>query len=75
LGARLGLLQSAADGAQPILRAATDPDPAVYYGPGRRWGAAGPAGPAPLPGRALADGVGERLWELSGALTGVGFDF
>ena len=75
VGARLGVLQSAADGAQPILRAATDPEPAAYYGPAGRWGAAGPADPVPVPSRALAAGVGERLWELSGALTGVGFDF
>ncbi|HRA76207.1 MAG TPA: SDR family NAD(P)-dependent oxidoreductase [Propionicimonas sp.] len=75
VGARLGVLQSAADGAQPILRAATDPAPAGYYGPARRWGAAGPAAPTPVPGRALAPGVGDRLWQLSGALTGVGFDF
>ena len=73
-GDLLGALQSAADGAQPVLLAATDPRPAAYYGPARRWGAAGPAGPAKLPARALLPNVGPRLWEMSTELTGVALE-
>jgi NAD(P)-dependent dehydrogenase (short-subunit alcohol dehydrogenase family) len=73
-GEFLGALQSAADGAQPILLAATDPHPAAYYGPTRRWGAAGPAGPAKLPAGALVPDVGPRLWEMSTELTGVALE-
>lgn len=67
-------IQSAADGAQPVLLAATDPRPGAYYGPTRRGGASGPAGPAKLPRAALEPGVGERLWDLSIELTGLGFE-
>lgn len=74
LGDLTGTLQSPADGAQPILLAATDPRPAAYYGPTRRWGAAGPPGPAPLPPGARVAAAGTRLWELSTRLTGVAFD-
>lgn len=70
----LGALQSAADGAQPILLAATDSRPGAYYGPTRRWGASGPPGAARLPASALQPGVGARLWDLSTELTGVPFD-
>ncbi len=71
LGRLLGALQSPADGAQPVLRAATDPQPAAYYGPTRRWGSAGPVGAVKLPAGAEQPGVGERLWEISTRLTGV----
>ncbi len=74
LGELMRALQSPTDGAQPVLLAATDPRPAAYYGPTRRWGAAGPAGPAPLPKQALAPGVGARLWEMSTQLTGIAFE-
>jgi NAD(P)-dependent dehydrogenase (short-subunit alcohol dehydrogenase family) len=73
-GELIGALQSASDGAQPVLLAATDPRPSAYYGPSRRWGAAGPAGPAKLPPGALVPGVGPRLWEMSTELTGVPFE-
>ena len=74
VGHLLGALQSPADGSQPVLLAATDPRPAAYYGPTRRWGATGPAGPARLPAGALVPGVGARLWELSIELTGLALE-
>ena len=67
-------IQSARDGAQPVLLAATDRHPGAYYGPTRRGGASGPPGPARLPARALVPGLGERLWDLSIELTGVAFE-
>ena len=73
-GELIGALQSASDGAQPVLLAATDPRPAAYYGPTRRWAAAGPAGPARLPAGALIPGVGAWLWEMSIELTGVALE-
>lgn len=73
IGHLIGALQSPADGAQPVLLAATAAHPAAYYGPTGRWGAAGPAGPAPLPAGALAPGVGTRLWEITERLTGITF--
>jgi NAD(P)-dependent dehydrogenase (short-subunit alcohol dehydrogenase family) len=63
-------IQSPADAAQPILLAATAVDPAPYYGPQHRAGAAGPAGPVPLPAAALVDGAGLKVWEISRRLTG-----
>jgi len=74
VGRLTGAIQSATDGAQPILLAATDPHPGAYYGPTRRGGASGPPGPARLPAGALVPGVGERLWDLSTELTGVAFE-
>lgn len=73
-GELFGALQSASDGAQPILLAATDPRPAAYYGPTRRWGAAGSPGAARLPAGALLPDVGPRLWEMSTELTGVALE-
>ncbi|MGC3993926.1 MAG: SDR family NAD(P)-dependent oxidoreductase [Propionicimonas sp.] len=71
IGRLTGAIQSPADGAQPVLLAATDPHPGAYYGPTRHRGSAGPAGPARLPEGARKPGIGERLWELSTELTGV----
>ena len=73
-GELIGALQSASDGAQPVLLAATDLRPAAYYGPTSRWGAAGPPGPAKLPAGALLPDVGPRLWEMSTELTGVALE-
>lgn len=73
LGRLTGAIQSPADGAQPVLLAATDPHPGPYYGPTKRKGSAGPAGRVPLPAPALEPGVAERLWERSAELTGVDF--
>jgi NAD(P)-dependent dehydrogenase (short-subunit alcohol dehydrogenase family) len=70
VGTAIGALQSAADGSQPILLAATAVDPAPYYGPVKRFGAAGPAAPVPLPDPATVAGIGPRLWEISQRLTG-----
>lgn len=70
VGKRIGAMQSPADGAQPILLAATAIDPAPYYGPVHRAGAAGPAGPVALPPGATEPGVGELLWKRSAELTG-----
>lgn len=74
IGELTGTIQSAADGAQPILLAATAPEPAAYYGPTRRFGAAGPAAAVPLPPAALVDGIGGLLWEVSARRTGVHID-
>jgi hypothetical protein len=71
LGRLAGAQQSAGDGAQPVLLAATTARPEPYYGPTRRWGAAGPAGPVPLPRGAHEAGVGELLWRISAERTGV----
>ena len=74
IGELTGTIQSPADGAQPILLAATAEDPAAYYGPTRRFGAAGPAAAARLPAPALVDGVGALLWRLSAERTGLHID-
>ncbi|MFT3887065.1 MAG: SDR family NAD(P)-dependent oxidoreductase [Arachnia sp.] len=73
IGRLTGAIQSPGDGAQPVLRAATDPEPEPYYGPTRRKGLSGPPGAVPLPAPALEQGLGDRLWEMSAELTGVGF--
>jgi NAD(P)-dependent dehydrogenase (short-subunit alcohol dehydrogenase family) len=70
IGKATGAIQSPADGAQPVLLAATAVDPAPYYGPLHRAGASGPAGPVALPPGATEPGVGELLWKRSAELTG-----
>lgn len=70
LGRITGAIQSPADGAQPVLLAATDPHPGAYYGPLKHRGSAGPAGEVPLPQVALDPDAGERLWNISAELTG-----
>lgn len=70
IGKATGAMQSPADGAQPILLAATAVDPAPYYGPLHRAGASGPAGPVALPAGATEPGVGTLLWNRSAELTG-----
>jgi len=74
IGEFTGTIQSAADGAQPILLAATAPEPASYYGPTKRFGAAGPAAAVPLPPAALVDGIGTLLWSVSEERTGLSID-
>ncbi len=74
IGRVTGAIQTPADGAHPVLLAATVPRPGAYYGPLEHRGSAGPAGVVELSGPALDPGVGRRLWELSTELTGVGFD-
>jgi len=69
------LSQSAAQGARPILRAATDPNAAggEYYGPAGRLGMRGH--PVTVPSSSCSHDLGAaaRLWELSETLTGVRF--
>lgn len=69
----LGIAQSAAEGALPVLVAATDPYArgGSYYGPQHRLGLTGPPGlvrmPRVVPDRAIA----HDLWVRSEELTGV----
>lgn len=71
LALRVVPAHSAADGAAPLLRAATDPDAAQggYYGP--RWGVVGRAVPVELPRAATDADAARRLWALAEELTGV----
>ncbi|MDP9102013.1 MAG: oxidoreductase [Actinomycetota bacterium] len=80
LAMRLGnqvLAQSAAQGAWPQLFAATSPDvvPGGYYGPGALGGLRGHPTLTRSTRRAQDDAVARRLWEVSGELTGVRYDF
>ncbi|HSR45924.1 MAG TPA: oxidoreductase [Acidimicrobiia bacterium] len=67
--------QSAARGALPQLRAATDPDAqtGTYYGP--RRGLAGSATIVESSRRSHDENTARRLWEVSVDLTGAGYDF
>jgi len=67
--------QSAADGALPILMAATLPDakPGEYYGPQGWQDLKGPPGPAGIRPQARDADVAARLWAASERLTGVAF--
>lgn len=73
-GSRL-VLASAAAGAQPILRAATDPDAAggSYWGPSGFRQHRGRAVAVPLPASAADSGLGPDLWALSARLSGVDY--
>jgi hypothetical protein len=64
-------IQSPADGAQPVLLAATAVDPAPYYGPLHRWGLSGSAGPVPLPDGARPSDAGQIVVETAARLTGI----
>jgi NAD(P)-dependent dehydrogenase (short-subunit alcohol dehydrogenase family) len=68
--------QSAREGAQPLLYAATAPDVhgGDYYGPRWFFGLRGPVGRAAPPRRALDREAARRLWAMSEELTGVSFD-
>ncbi|MGC5033404.1 oxidoreductase [Micromonospora sp. DT229] len=65
-----------AEGALPILRAATDPDAegGSYWGPAYRAENSGPPVPASRSPQALDLGVAQRLWAQSERLTGVPID-
>ncbi|MBX9574244.1 MAG: SDR family oxidoreductase [Caulobacteraceae bacterium] len=66
---------SAADGALPILMAATAPDvsPGGYYGPTTGKELKGPAGPVGMKPHARDEAVAAALWEAAERLTGVRF--
>src|SRR5712692_4680245 len=67
--------QTAAMGALPILRAATDPGVlgGQYYGPGRFLGARGYPQLAKSSGQSRDTAIQRRLWTVSEELTGVTF--
>ena len=71
IGRLTGSIQSPHDGAQPVLMAATVPNPEPYYGPTRHRGFAGPPGPAALPQGATEPGIGARLWQRTTEITGI----
>jgi len=67
--------QSAADGARPIVYAATSPDakPGGYYGPTGFQEIKGPPGPSRIMPQAQDADAAKRLWELSEKLAGLQF--
>ena len=67
--------QSAADGALPVLYAATvaRAEPGGYYGPTGRGERTGPVGPARVMPQARDAATAAALWEASERLTGVRF--
>lgn len=69
------MFQPAAQGALPILFAATAPAamPGGYYGPRGFQEVKGPPGPAAVPRQALDAAVAARLWRVSEQLTGVAY--
>jgi NAD(P)-dependent dehydrogenase (short-subunit alcohol dehydrogenase family) len=73
LGKAVGSAQSAAEGALPVLLAATDPfvQSGDYYAPQRRRGLSGPPGPTPMPHQVSDAAATRLLWERSEELTGV----
>jgi NAD(P)-dependent dehydrogenase (short-subunit alcohol dehydrogenase family) len=68
--------QSAADGARPILFAATSPEakPGGYYGPGGFSELRGTPAPALIMRQARDAVAAARLWDVSGKLTGASFE-
>jgi hypothetical protein len=73
LSRAVGLAQSAAEGALPVLLAATDPfvQSGEYYGPQHKLGLSGPPGPTTMPHQVSDDAVVRELWARSEELTGV----
>ena len=67
--------QSAADGARPIVYAATSPDAKAggYYGPTGFQEIKGPPGRSRIMPQAQDPGAGKRLWTVSETLTGLAF--
>jgi NAD(P)-dependent dehydrogenase (short-subunit alcohol dehydrogenase family) len=67
---------SAADGARPILFAATSPQakPGGYYGPGGFGELRGAPAPALIMPRARDAATAARLWDVSEKLTGTSFE-
>lgn len=75
LSRAVGLTQNAAEGALPVLLAATDPfvHNGEYYGPQHRLGLSGPPGLATMPHQVCDTVVVQKLWRLSEKLTGFGW--
>jgi len=69
------LFQPAAQGALPLLFAATSPDARAggYYGPNRFGETRGHPTPAKIPPQALDGAAAEQLWTISEDATGVRF--
>jgi NAD(P)-dependent dehydrogenase (short-subunit alcohol dehydrogenase family) len=69
------LFQPAAQGALPLLFAATSSDAEAggYYGPGRLGETRGHPTKAKVPAQALGEAAAEQLWSLSQHATGVRF--
>jgi NAD(P)-dependent dehydrogenase (short-subunit alcohol dehydrogenase family) len=67
--------QSAAEGARPILFAATNPNakPGAYYGPGGLGELRGPPALALIMPQARDTAAAARLWDVSEKLTGTSF--
>lgn len=67
--------QHAAEGALPLLRAATDPDaePGSYYGPHRFFNLKGHPVRIKVPKPARNEAAAKRLWETAEKLTGVSY--
>ncbi|MFT4227131.1 SDR family NAD(P)-dependent oxidoreductase [Micropruina sp.] len=70
-----GLMQSAADGAQPVVFCAASRQAAAgaYYGPIGMFGTSGPVGKAHLPRQARSAKALTALWEATEELVGVRF--
>lgn len=70
-----GMAQSAAEGALPTLRAATDPDVhgGEYFGPSKRFEMVGPPKPATIIRSARDEGTARELWAAAEKLTAVEF--
>lgn len=67
---------SAADGARPILFAATNPNakPGAYYGPGGMGELRGAPAPALIMPQARDAATAAKLWDVSEKLTGASFE-
>lgn len=74
-GGTFRVLQSAADGAQPVVFCAASRQAAAggYYGPIGPFGTSGPVGRAPLPRQARNPERLRALWQATEELTGISF--
>ncbi len=75
LGGATRVMQSAGDGAQPVVFCAASRQAAAggYYGPIGMFGVAGPVGRAPLPRQARSAAALTALWQATEKVTGVEF--
>ena len=75
LGGTSRLMQSASDGAQPVVFCAASRQAAAgaYYGPIGPFGTSGPVGKAPLPRPARSAKALTALWQATEELLGVSF--